>query len=305
MYSYTRVTLLAPTIIDPKPDFALLLSSEQQDWNGILVHHHRLAPQPEWVPAPQTSAHIVNVVMRGSGPQQTRLDGRVTHLRPTPGAILLVPSLTPTSYQWDPWFEVTHFYLSPTLVTAAAAEMGRADPDSVELVPNLGFHDPLVVQLGQALLNELKEGALLGRLYAESLTQTLVLHLLRHYSTLSTPRASPSHRLSSTQLNLILDYIQDNVAADLSLNDLAALVHLSPTYFAHQFKLAVGSPPHQYLIHCRVERAKALLVEGKQTIAQIAQVVGFADQAHLSRHFKRLTGHSPSALRQESKNVQG
>jgi AraC family transcriptional regulator len=303
--THTRVTLPAPTIIDPKPDFTLLLSSEQQDWNGILVHHHRLAPQLEWAPAPQATAHIVNLVMRGAGAQQTRLDGRVTHLRPTPGLVSLLPSLAPASYQWDSWFEVAHFYLSPALVTAAVAEIARTDPDGVEFVPNPGFRDPLIMQLGQALLNELKEGGPLGRLYAESLTQTLVLHFLGHYSTLSTPRASPSHRLSTAQLNLVLDYIQDNVAADISLNDLAALAHLSPSYFVRQFKHAVGMPPFQYLIHCRVERAKELLTKEKQTLAHIAQTVGFADHAHLSRHFKRLTGRSPSDFRQESKNVQG
>jgi AraC family transcriptional regulator len=304
MYFHTRVRLPAPTYNDPKPDYALLLSSEQQNWNGILVHHYQLPPQLDWVPAPEIIAHVINIVVRGTGAQQSRLDGRITPLRPTPGTMALVPSLAPASYTWNASFEVAHFYLSPALVTAAAAEICCTDPDRVALIPTLGFRDPFIVQLSQALLNELKGGSPMGRLYAESLTQTLVLHLLCHYSTLSAPRTGPSHRLPPAQLNLVLDYIEDNVASDISLNDLAALIHLSPAYFARQFKHAVGMPPYQYLIHCRVERAKVLLAIGRMTIAQIAQIVGFADHAHLSRHFKRLTGYSPSALRWESKNIQ-
>lgn len=73
--------------------------------------------------------------------------------------------------------------------------------------------------------------------------------------------------------------------------------------FAHQFKCATGLAPHQYLISCRVMRAKALLQTGGLSVAMVARLVGFADQSHLHRHFKRLVGVAPGALLEDRKNI--
>ena len=59
------------------------------------------------------------------------------------------------------------------------------------------------------------------------------------------------------------------------------------------FKQTTGLPPHQFVIHQRVERAKLLIVEGQLSLAQIALAVGFSDQSQLNRHFKRLVGVTP------------
>jgi AraC family transcriptional regulator len=55
----------------------------------------------------------------------------------------------------------------------------------------------------------------------------------------------------------------------------------------------VGEPPHRYVIRLRIERAKELLREGRLSLAQVAAAVGFADQCHFNRHFKRLVGETP------------
>jgi AraC family transcriptional regulator len=62
----------------------------------------------------------------------------------------------------------------------------------------------------------------------------------------------------------------------------------------------MGISPHQYLIHCRVERAKQLLVVGNLSIAAVAQVVGFSSQGHFTYHFKRLSGVTPKVFLRRS-----
>ena len=62
-------------------------------------------------------------------------------------------------------------------------------------------------------------------------------------------------------------------------------------------------PPHAFQTQVRVARAKALLLRG-WPISQAAAHTGFADQSHLTRHFKRLVGVTPGQYRQGSKNVQ-
>lgn len=58
----------------------------------------------------------------------------------------------------------------------------------------------------------------------------------------------------------------------------------------------VGLSPHQYVIQCRIDRAKQLLLQSKLSIAEIAHHLGFTHQSHFSHHFKRIVGSSPKAF---------
>jgi AraC family transcriptional regulator len=101
----------------------------------------------------------------------------------------------------------------------------------------------------------------------------------------------------------VFDYIQANLDRDLGLTDLAKIAHLSPHYFTRLFKQSTGFTPHQFVIKCRVERAKVLLGKGQDSIADIAQQVGFANQAHLNVHLKRLLGITPNTIFQQRTNL--
>ena len=92
-------------------------------------------------------------------------------------------------------------------------------------------------------------------------------------------------------------YIEEHLAEDLSLADLAEVVHLSPYHFARLFKESMGIPPHRYVIQCRVERARLLLSTTNWSLSSIAYTVGFAHESHLALHFKRLTGLTPRSYR--------
>jgi AraC family transcriptional regulator len=82
---------------------------------------------------------------------------------------------------------------------------------------------------------------------------------------------------------------------NISLAELARIVQFSPYHFAHLFKQSTNTSPHQYVIRCRIERAKQLMGMGNLSIAAIAQTVGFASQGHFTYHFKRLVGVTPKA----------
>ena len=84
---------------------------------------------------------------------------------------------------------------------------------------------------------------------------------------------------------------------------LAAAAGLSPYYFIRVFRQAVGLTPHAYLVQLRVETAKRLLDRG-QPVVEAALAAGFADQSHLTRHFKRIVGVTPGQYLLNSKNVQ-
>lgn len=88
------------------------------------------------------------------------------------------------------------------------------------------------------------------------------------------------------------DYLQAHYAEDVALDDIASVVGLSPYYLSRVFKAAIGLPPYKYLIQIRLQRAKTLLASG-QAIADVAYQVGFADQSHMSKWFKRVFGVPP------------
>lgn len=92
------------------------------------------------------------------------------------------------------------------------------------------------------------------------------------------------------------EYLDGHLVENISLRTLAGLVGLSPAYLNRVFRQTVGLPPHAYLTQRRVARAKALLAAGTPPSA-VAQQVGFADQSHLTRHFRRAFGVTPGSYR--------
>jgi AraC family transcriptional regulator len=114
----------------------------------------------------------------------------------------------------------------------------------------------------------------------------------------SAPRAPPAG-LAPWRLARVTRHIERRLESRLTNADLAALVRLNEDHFARAFKVSVGRSPHAYIVARRVERAKSLLLGGELPLCQIALAAGFADQAHLSRHFRETIGASPAAWRRQ------
>ena len=91
----------------------------------------------------------------------------------------------------------------------------------------------------------------------------------------------------------VRDYLHSMYQHEVSIADLAQAAGVSGTHVIRTFSAATGMPPHAYLISLRVERAKALLREGRSP-AEAALETGFYDQSQLTRHFKRLIGVTPA-----------
>jgi AraC-like DNA-binding protein len=113
--------------------------------------------------------------------------------------------------------------------------------------------------------------------------------ILRHAS--ERP-ASKQPRIERNAIQRTREFLDHHYWQNISLDQLAEQVHLSPFHFLRVFKEAFGLPPHAYLTQARVLRAKQLLSVGNP-IAQVAQDVGFVDQSHLNKHFKRIVGVTP------------
>lgn len=106
--------------------------------------------------------------------------------------------------------------------------------------------------------------------------------------------------LAPWQVRRVCDFIQSDLAADIGLAELAAILDLSPEHFCRAFKASTGLPPHSWLVQRRVERARELLAETRLTIDEIAFQVGYAAPSHLARVFRRQHGVSPAEYRRSN-----
>jgi AraC family transcriptional regulator len=141
---------------------------------------------------------------------------------------------------------------------------------------------------------ELRAGGAGGSLLAESFANVLVVLLIRHITGTGRLKAPADGVLPSHKLRTVIEYIMENLEGSPTLEQMAAVVHLSPYHFARQFKVATGLAPHQYVISRRVERAQHLLrTNGRLCLAEVAFRSGFANQSHFCLHFKRIAGVTP------------
>ncbi|MBW4616661.1 MAG: AraC family transcriptional regulator [Desmonostoc vinosum HA7617-LM4] len=207
------------------------------------------------------------------------------------GDIMITPPYLHRKLAWDQQAEFLLLRLESKLFAAAIYEC--VDAERVEIIPTFKVCDPLIQQIGLALKSELEIDGLCDRLYAESMANALAVHLLKRYSTRTSNIPNYTGGLPKHKLQQAIDYIQAHFAEDISLEAIAVHLSMSQYYFARLFKQSTGFSPYQYLIQCRIERAKKLLLQEQQSIANAALQVGFASQSQFGRHFKRLTGVTP------------
>ena len=92
-------------------------------------------------------------------------------------------------------------------------------------------------------------------------------------------------------------YISEHFSNPLTLEEVAAYVHLHPSYFSTLFKSSTGSSFKEYLNMVRIEESKRLLSNTDYSIIDIAVAVGFEDQSYFSKVFKKYTGLTPKQFR--------
>ena len=97
-----------------------------------------------------------------------------------------------------------------------------------------------------------------------------------------------------TQVASVRAYVEGNLVGDLSLEALAGVADLSPSYFGQVFRAAIGLPPASYVVGARVRRAREMLRGGNHTATEVAYMVGFSSQQLMTTTFRRLLGTLPS-----------
>ncbi len=270
-----------------------LLSNNSADWGGFYFQYH-CQPPPDMVEhsCPQHRIIIHDSTLRS--PIIETFEGQQLRFPVSRGTVRVLPANAQTWAYWQAERQFIMLAFDPNLLTHQVAETTDGNP--VELLSLINPSDPLIHSIGLALKTELESGGIGGRLYVDAITTALMAHLLRHYSVQNYSSPPIVNGLPRSALRKVLEYIHEHLDQDLALTRLAAIAHMSPSYFSRLFKQSTGLSPHQYVIRYRIERAKQLLRQSKLSIAEIAYSLGFTHQSHFSHHFKHLTGISPKTF---------
>ncbi|SMY34844.1 HTH-type transcriptional activator RhaS [Photobacterium malacitanum] len=148
-------------------------------------------------------------------------------------------------------------------------------------------------QLIQLLAFEIKANPD-DELLQQACTMTLLCVLQRHFKIPHS--ASSSQRID---IDAIDDFIQRNINHKISVSQLAAIAFLSESQFYALFKAQTALTPQRYILQKRLQLAKQLLQESQLTLADIAQICGFAGQSSFSQAFRRLCGISPARYQRQ------
>ena len=207
-----------------------------------------------------------------------------------PGAVSFMPALSErTSSYWDADLRFSCLWVSPATMSSLSKGL-RLMP-----LPVVNGDDEVVGTLLRSLSSALAAGRRPGAVYAEHLA---ALALLRMADPGPDPQGERSPgKLDQKSLGTVLEYIDANLASDIRLSHLAALLGLQTDSFARRFRATTGQPPYRYVLGRRVERGAALLRATDTSISEVALTTGFSNQSHFTSVFKQLTGTTPSAYR--------
>lgn len=288
---HSRRSLIKPHLLN--------LTSSGFELNGVIIERNIQQLNADIdITIEGGSKHIIGLHSSNPAKLEWEIEGKHKENLFSNGDAIINPSGLFVSPRWSAEVEIILLAIDPYLVNNISEQMGLSG--KVELIPRFKFRDKLLQQLLHNLVFEFENGLPTNQrdlFFIESLSHSLIAHLIRRYSAEPINSYPISQGLPSRKLAQVIDYINDNIDKTLSLEIIAEVANISPSYFINQFRESTGKSPHKYIISQRIEKSKSLLTQTKKTIAQIAYETGFADQSHLTRVMRNYTGMTPRMIR--------
>ena len=250
----------------------------------IELHHGRYAA----LAFPKHSHDEYVIGLNYSGIEQVWLDGKSFDVPPGKITVYNPGEVQASSCQAEDGWEFKSLYLDHQAVAEALGDDWATGGQREINLPLID--DPVLF----TLLDRLDTQALVTA--TEDQHCLMIDFIGRLFTSYGRARRPGRLERGHPSLRRVAAYIHDHLTETIRLEDLASLAGLSPYHLLRAYRAATGFPPHQYQLQLRIRQAKQMLRSGRQ-IADIAADLGFVDQGHLHRLFRRIVGVTPGQYR--------
>jgi len=250
---------------------------------------------------PGEDAYLVSLKLRDYPQCECWEDGRpVIKSDVRKGATYLYDLRRDPRYIIDKPFHSIFFYLPRAALDSIGQQAGVVRIGDLDYQPGIGRDDAVVRHLSASLLAGLHRPDEVNQLFVDHLLIAVGAHIAQAYGGLDVATGPVRGGLASWQAKRACERLEANLQGTLTLQQLATELGLSAGHFSRAFRISTGLPPHQWLLHQRVAKAKRLLSDRSLPLSEIAIAAGFANQSHFTRVFSSIVGTSPGAWRREA-----
>ncbi|TYS70338.1 AraC family transcriptional regulator [Sutcliffiella horikoshii] len=218
------------------------------------------------------------------GKVQYQVEERVMHL--TKGDLLLIPSTSTRSWKNDK--DAGHRKYTVVFERSETTYQNFIKDEIILFKPRKSAY----YEQRLTFLNEQWHSK---RLFHEELSQNILLELL----IMSAQERAEWHTspVKESSVRNMQDYILQHYRRNITIEELASLIGVTPNYVTVLFKEVLGITPIQYLHQTRINNAWNLISTTKMTIKEIAEHLGYCDQSYFNRMFKKWMGIPPSQVK--------
>jgi AraC family transcriptional regulator len=250
---------------------------------------------------PSEKAYVVSVHLNPAGKGEWELWTDGTHIKTGPwptGGVAMCDLESDSSIRNPGAIDWVHFHVPRATLDALT------DDEEIPRVKRLhciyGTPDPTLYHLTQSIVPCLKTPEMFSRLFMDHFVLVITSHLVGQYGQARGPARRFAGGLSPWQKRRVVELIHEHLDGEVKLAKLAQECRLSVSHFARSFKKSFGISAHRYLTLQRVEVAKELLSQSRNSLSEIAALAGFSDQAALSRTFASVAGAPPGRWKREN-----
>ncbi len=269
-------------------------SHQQRTWRTARVDLVRRTGLDKEETALVSDHHLLLLNLRGNSERGDYfLDNRrAGFVARKPGAILFIPA----GCSWHGW-EIgasTAAYLSIMVHPAQLTSLTTPPITLPTLSPDLGFEDQVIMNAARGIGAEICERNSLSGMLVEAYVATIFVQMMRRQERFQNFFKGG---LAAADLSRVVQKIEEGLAENVTLSQLAAVAGLSVPHFCRAFKRSFGCPPYEFIIRRRIERAKEHLRHSEMTITDIALACGFSTSSHFANSFRRQVGTTPQMYR--------
>ena len=245
---------------------------------------------------PPMSDHIIMTYYGEEREITLQGGGRRIVSRTRPGSITIIPSGADGRWDVAGAIEVSHVYLPASRLEPIAEVLAKGQ--RIELLDRVAFDDPVAARIMELLSREAAANDAPSRLFIEQAIDLLCTQLIRgHSSVRALPEPEVKRGLPPWQVKRVTEYMLERLGEELSLNEIAGILHLSRFHFCTAFRQATGKTPHEWLVLQRIGFAKKLLRDRLLSVTEIGLSVGYGTPSAFAAAFRKVVGVTPTEFR--------